>query len=95
MDCIKLEIKEPVPGCHSSTEMSTSSLEASLFAQISSQEVLTKLLRRLKAIGSPAREYLIHESVFKPVEGSCVAPPVPSMKPVSLRIQTDQIHQET
>jgi hypothetical protein len=75
--------------------MSTSSLEASLFAQISSQEILTKLLRRLKAIGSEAEEFLIHESVFKPVEGSCVPPPVPSMKPVNLRIQTDQIRGET
>ena len=75
--------------------MSTSSLEASLFAQISSQETLTKILRRLKAIGSEADEFSVHESVFKPVEGSCVAPPVPSMKPVNLRIQTDQIRHET
>lgn len=75
--------------------MSTSSLEASLFAQISSQETLTKLLRRLKAIGSEADELLVHESVFKPIEGSCVAPPVPSMKPVNLRIQTDQLRNET
>lgn len=75
--------------------MSASSLEASLFAQISSQETLTKLLRRLKAIGSEANELLVHESVFKPIEGSCVPPPVPSMKPVNLRIQTDQLRNET
>jgi hypothetical protein len=73
---------------------STSSLEASLFAQISSQEILSQVLRRLRAIGSPANEILVHESVFKPVEGSCVPPPVPSMKPVKLRIQHDQLKQE-
>lgn len=74
--------------------MSSSSLEASLFAQISNEIVLQKLLLRLKAIGSPVSEYLIHESVYKPIEGSCIAPPVPSMKPVSLRIQNDQIIQK-
>lgn len=75
--------------------MSCSTLEASLFAQISNQEILSKLLRRLMAIGSPASEFSIHESVLKPVEGSCVTPPVPSMKPVNLRIQHDQLQQET
>ena len=71
-----------------------SSLEASLFAQIGDTETLSKLLRRLKAIGSPATEYSIHESVYKPAEGSCITPPVPSMKPVSLRVQNDQIKKE-
>lgn len=72
----------------------SSTLEANLFAQISDQDALDKLLSRLKAIGSEAIEFSVHESVFKPKEGSCVAPPVPSMKPVSLRIQSDQIKQE-
>jgi hypothetical protein len=75
--------------------MSSSVLEASLFAQISRQETLSKLLMRLKAIGSPAKDYLMHESVYKPKEGSCVAPPVPSKKPVNLRLQVDQITNET
>lgn len=69
-------------------------LEASLFAQISNQDILSNLLRRLKAIGSSVNELLVHETVFKPMEGSCVSPPVPSMKPVSLRIQNDQINNE-
>lgn len=72
----------------------SSSLEASLFAQINKQETLSKLLRRLKAIGSPVNDLAVHESIYKSVEGSCVPPPVPSMKPVSLRIQTDQIKNE-
>lgn len=71
-----------------------SSLEASLFAQISDQDTLQKLLNRLKAIGSSAKEFCVHESVFRPREGSCVPPPVPSMKPVSLRIQNDRIKGE-
>lgn len=72
----------------------SSSLEASLFGHITNQDTLSKLLRRLKAIGSPANDLLVHELVYKPVEGSCVPPPVPSMKPVSLRIQCDQITNE-
>ena len=71
-----------------------STLEASLFAQISNQNTLHKLLNRLKAIGSEVSEFSVHESVFKPKEGSCVPPPVPSMKPVSLRIKNDQIKKE-
>ncbi len=77
-----------------SSNTSSSSLEASLFAQINKQETLSKLLRRLKAIGSPVNDLIVHESIFKPIEGSCVPPPVPSMKPVSLRIQNDQISNE-
>ena len=71
---------------------SSSSLEASLFAQISNEEALNKLLKRLKAIGSEDKEFSVHESVFKPTEGSCIPPPVPSMKPVSLRIQKDLLN---
>ena len=70
---------------------SSSCLEAILFAQISHQDTLEKFLRRLKAIGSPVNDFCVHESIFKPLEGSCVTPPVPSMKPVNLRIQSDQI----
>ena len=71
---------------------SSSSLEASLFAQISNEEALNKLLKRLKAIGAEAKEFSVHEAVFKLTEGSCIPPPVPSMKPVSLRIQKDLLN---
>lgn len=72
----------------------TSVLEASLFGHINDQETLYRLLNRLKAIGSPANEYFLHEFIFKPKEGSTIPSPVPSMKPVSLRIQINQISHE-
>lgn len=65
-------------------------LEASLFGQICGNDSVQRLKRRLKAIGSPPVEYFMHEQVCRPADGSTIAPPVPSMRPANLRIQTDK-----
>jgi hypothetical protein len=46
-----------------------------------------RLLKRLEAIGSPAKRFQLHESVYEPLEEASIEPPTPAMKPIPLRLQ--------
>ena len=68
--------------------------EASLFGQISGQPAVDRLLSRLRAIGSLVQPFELHEQIFKPRPGATIEPPMPSMKPVALRLQRDMTNLE-
>ena len=70
--------------------MSSVHWEASLFGQICGQTVIDRLLARLKAIGAQVEAYELDEQIFKPRPEAMIEPPMPSMKPVSLRLQRDK-----
>lgn len=61
--------------------------EASLFGQITGQSTLERLLKRLEAIGCQINDYQLYEKVYKPLPEALIEPPMPSMKPVQLRLQ--------
>jgi hypothetical protein len=71
--------------------MSSVHWEASLFGQICGQSVIDRLLGRLRAIGAVVEAFEVHEQIFKPRPEATIEPPMPSMKPVSLRLQRDKV----